>query len=369
MVRALVSTGLTAFFSGFAAPLAFCRIVDMLAVQSCRETQKWLIESTCRLPKFSHHIMLRWCTPFLSTFFVNYRKPIVRLKLLDKLMRRAVGRWRCSSCQTASRQQSTSAATVAAAASTGRPRLVYAPISTPVQRYNALINRSAERGNLVAALESAAALQRTLVRLEQKPDSTTYEALAKAFAVHGLYREALRLLDDARAAGVEPDVGVFNQVLRVSIMYTRESCVVLTKLTLANQAHIVADQPLSSVFAQMASSHVEPNIYTRELIIEYFVHKKSVEPAVRALIELANEAPPAASTSKATYSEHHLNFSKVTQAVFDSVQRLICDVGETKLATGLLKAYQHSALQPVSDQVLYDMVEAGITHDDVSDYF
>lgn len=61
----------------------------------------------------------------------------------------------------------------------------------------------------------AAQLKQTLAQLGEKPDLTTYEVLAKAFAVHGLYREAIRLIDDAKAAGVEPDIGVFNQVLRV----------------------------------------------------------------------------------------------------------------------------------------------------------
>lgn len=116
----------------------------------------------------------------------------------------------------------------------------------------------------------------------------------------------------------------------------------------------------------MASSRVEPNMYTHELLIQHYVHKKSVEAAVRALVELATDAPPTASTSKATYSERNLDFSKVTQAVFDSVLRLVCDVGETKLATGFVKAYEQTALQPVSYQVLYDMVEAGVAHDDVS---
>lgn len=117
----------------------------------------------------------------------------------------------------------------------------------------------------------------------------------------------------------------------------------------------------------MAASHVEANVYTRELMISHLVYKKSAEAAVRALIELATDRPPAASTSKTTYSEKYLNFSKVNQAVFDSVLRLVCDVGETKLASGFLKVFQQSALQTISYQVLYDMVQAGVTHDDVSD--
>ena len=48
-----------------------------------------------------------------------------------------------------------------------------------------------------------------------RADLTTYTALAKGFANHGLYEEALRLLDDARAVGVEPDVNLWNQVLKV----------------------------------------------------------------------------------------------------------------------------------------------------------
>lgn len=132
-------------------------------------------------------------------------------------MRRTVGRWRCGSCPRASRQQSTSTAATATT-SNERPRLTYAPINTPVQRYNALIGRCADRGDLVKALQSAAQLKQTLAQLEERPDATTYEALAKAFAVHGLYREALHLIDDAKATGVEPDIGVFNQVLRVSVL-------------------------------------------------------------------------------------------------------------------------------------------------------
>lgn len=133
-----------------------------------------------------------------------------------------------------------------------------------------------------------------------------------------------------------------------------------------SQAHILADQPLSPVFALMGASHVEPNIYTRELIIRHYVHKKSVEAAVRALVELATDNAPVASTSTSTDSGRNLNFWKVKQSVFDSVLHLVCDVGETKLASDLVKAYQKSALQPVSHQVLYDMLEAGINHDDVS---
>jgi pentatricopeptide repeat protein len=48
-----------------------------------------------------------------------------------------------------------------------------------------------------------------------RADLTTYTALAKGFANHGLHEEALRLLDDARAVGVEPDVNLWNQVLKV----------------------------------------------------------------------------------------------------------------------------------------------------------
>lgn len=119
----------------------------------------------------------------------------------------------------------------------------------------------------------------------------------------------------------------------------------------------------------MKSANVEPNLYTRELIIEAYVHRKSVEPAVRALIELATPAPIDPSTSKAVYSERTLDFSRVSQATFDSVMLLVCDVGETKLALGLLKSYQQTAFEPISMKVLYHMADAGITHDDVSGWY
>lgn len=142
-------------------------------------------------------------------------------------MRHAIGRWKCAACLRASRQQSTLAsaeASVPAASTSERPRLSYAPLSGPVQRYNALIDRYGDKGRLPAALQVAAQLKQTLLKLEEKPDTTTYEKLAKAFAVHGLYREAIRLIDDAMAAGVEPDVGVYNQVLRVGVCYFSECC-------------------------------------------------------------------------------------------------------------------------------------------------
>lgn len=135
-------------------------------------------------------------------------------------MRRAAGR--CRACLAGSRQQSTSAAAATASTSarnaSEQPKLVYAPFAAPIQRYNALLSRCADRGNLSLALQSAAQLKQTLAERGEGPDTTTYEALARAFAVHGLYSEALRLLEDARAAGVEADVGVYNQVLRVSIV-------------------------------------------------------------------------------------------------------------------------------------------------------
>lgn len=132
-------------------------------------------------------------------------------------MRRAVGRWRCSSCLVApKRQLSTSAVAAIAPVLPEQPRLSYAPLRAPIQRYNALISRHGDKGNLAQALRMAAELRESLAKSDQGPDVITYEALAKAFAIHGLYREALRLIDDAKSAGVDPDVGVFNQVLRVS---------------------------------------------------------------------------------------------------------------------------------------------------------
>lgn len=65
-------------------------------------------------------------------------------------------------------------------------------------------------------LQLAKELKQQLAASDEKPDHTTYEALARAFAVHGCHREALRVIEDAKAAGLEPDVGIWNQVLRVS---------------------------------------------------------------------------------------------------------------------------------------------------------
>lgn len=130
-------------------------------------------------------------------------------------MRRAVVRWRCGPCLGKSRQQSTSAATTAPSA--GTARLLYSPISRPLQRYNALISRIAERGDVAKALQKASELKEVLARSNEKPDVTTYESIAKAFAVHGFYREAFRLLDDAKDVGVVADVGLFNQILRVGV--------------------------------------------------------------------------------------------------------------------------------------------------------
>lgn len=130
-------------------------------------------------------------------------------------MRRAVGRW-STPCLEASRRSLSSSATAAIAPILPeQPRSTYAPLRAPLQRYNAMINRFADRGNAAQALRMAAELRQSLATSEQAPDVITYEALAKAFAVHGLYQEALRIIDDAKAAGVEPDIGVFNQVLRV----------------------------------------------------------------------------------------------------------------------------------------------------------
>jgi pentatricopeptide repeat protein len=125
-------------------------------------------------------------------------------------MHRALGRLRCSSCTINATRQQYSTASLGEA-----PRLSYAPIRAPLQRYNALISRLADKGDLVRALQLAQELKRNLIETGQKPDLTTYEVLAKAFALHGLSREALQIVDDAKAEGINPDIGVWNQVLRV----------------------------------------------------------------------------------------------------------------------------------------------------------
>jgi pentatricopeptide repeat protein len=95
-------------------------------------------------------------------------------------------------------------------------RIAFTPANTPQGRYNPLILRAAEQGNLAKALN----LARQLRELSPVPSLETYEALAKAFAVHGLSREALRVIDDAEAAGITPDVEVWNQVLSVRVIYS-----------------------------------------------------------------------------------------------------------------------------------------------------
>ena len=102
----------------------------------------------------------------------------------------------------------------------------YAPLNAQILRINQGIERAADAGNLAKALrmarhlrdklqESAAANSGNGKAAASKADLTTYTALAKGFANHGLHQEALRLLDDARAVGVEPDVNLWNQVLKV----------------------------------------------------------------------------------------------------------------------------------------------------------
>lgn len=132
------------------------------------------------------------------------------------------------------------------------------------------------------------------------------------------------------------------------------------------QAHIVADQPLAPVFFAMHEADVEPNAYTQELLIWYHVTKKALEAAVRGLIDLATVSRAEAATTKSVYSERNLNFRHAPQAVFDSVMLLVCEMGETKLAMGLLKACRETAFEPVTAKVLYHMIDAGISFDDVS---
>jgi hypothetical protein len=134
------------------------------------------------------------------------------------------------------------------------------------------------------------------------------------------------------------------------------------------KAHITADQSLTPVVEALRSEGIKPNTLTRQLIVDYYVQKRSLEPAVRALIDMATTVPSSASTTSIHYSENNLNFFKVPRQTFDSVLRLVCDVGETKLALGLLASHERSAQRPVSTSVLYDMVSAGITHDDVSTF-
>lgn len=91
----------------------------------------------------------------------------------------------------------------------------YAPLNIQIHRQNAAIERCAEDGNLRQALMLARDLRTKLQHTSTGPDANTYNALAKNFAVHGLASEAMRLVQDARAAGIEPDVDMWNEVLRV----------------------------------------------------------------------------------------------------------------------------------------------------------
>lgn len=110
----------------------------------------------------------------------------------------------------------------------GTSTAAYAPLNAQILRINQGIERAADAGNLAKALRMARHLRDKLQesaaaagngngngKAASRADLTTYTALAKGFANHGLYEEALRLLDDARAVGVEPDVNLWNQVLKV----------------------------------------------------------------------------------------------------------------------------------------------------------
>lgn len=92
----------------------------------------------------------------------------------------------------------------------------YAPLNATLHRHNAQIERCADTGNLQRALLLAKELRDRLARQGNlKPDINTYLALAKNFSVHGLANETLRVVQDARAVGVEPTVDLWNEVLRV----------------------------------------------------------------------------------------------------------------------------------------------------------
>ena len=99
-----------------------------------------------------------------------------------------------------------------------KQRVSFDPANSPLTRYNSLILRNAEKGNLPKALALA---NQFAVRYKDvaSPNLETFEAIAKAFAVHGLKDEVFRLIDDARATGISPDVAIWNQVLRVSEIY------------------------------------------------------------------------------------------------------------------------------------------------------
>merc|ERR1712093_312691 len=156
-----------------------------------------------------------------------------------------------------------------------------------------------------------------------QPDVDTYEALAKSFALHGLHLEALRLIDDARAVGVEPDVGVWNQVLR---------------------AHVLADVSPTPVLRAMLEASVTPNAVTKQLIVQQHVNKRNLDEALKVLytptdvasslgspVSPPNSSPPAASTKV---------FTDVSLQTIVAVAGLASTQGETALAADLIKAFE-----------------------------
>lgn len=93
----------------------------------------------------------------------------------------------------------------------------YSPLNGRTTNINRGIRRAADSGYLAKALQLAGVLKTGDGDVAgSKPDSSTYEALAAAFAYHGLHVQALQCLDDAKDVGVVLDTAVYNEVLRVS---------------------------------------------------------------------------------------------------------------------------------------------------------
>lgn len=91
---------------------------------------------------------------------------------------------------------------------------LYAPLSQ-IHRYNVKIGECAEVGNLQRALMIARELRTKLAHSSMRPDLHTYQVLTQNFAVHGMAAETLRLIEDAKASGLEPDTNMWNEVLKV----------------------------------------------------------------------------------------------------------------------------------------------------------
>lgn len=98
----------------------------------------------------------------------------------------------------------------------------------PIETLTQELERVADQGRVIAALQVCKEIQKRLVfgpQASRQPDIRVYKALMKAFASQGFVAECERTVDDMLEVGVGPDTGVYNLWLQVRILlYAYNAC-------------------------------------------------------------------------------------------------------------------------------------------------